>query len=148
MVKSLMATLFSVELSRGSINRLRHQVSEAVAVPVEQAHQYVQGQEVVHSDETGYPQGNGDGKNSKQTKGWLWVLATPLVKVFLVALSRAQATAKALLGEAFKGILISDRYPADNWLDVKQRQICWAHLKRDLTAIALKKTVVDTVGKL
>ena len=95
-----MATLFSVELSHGSINRLRHQVSEAVAVPVKQAHQYVQGQEVVHSDE-GYPQGNGDGKNPKQTKGWLWVLATPLVKVFLVALSRAQATAKALLGEAF-----------------------------------------------
>ena len=33
MVESLMATLFGVELSRGSINRLRHQVSEAVAVP-------------------------------------------------------------------------------------------------------------------
>lgn len=147
MVKSLMATLFSVELSRGSINRLRHQVSDAVAVAVEQAQQYVQDREVVHSDETGYPQGNGDGKNPKQTKGWLWVLATPLVKVFLVALSRAQATAKALLGKAFKGILISDRYPAYNWLDVKQRQICWAHLKRDLTAIAERSGVSKQIGQ-
>jgi hypothetical protein len=42
MVKSLMATLFSMELSRGSINRLRRQVSEAVEEPVEQAQQYVQ----------------------------------------------------------------------------------------------------------
>ena len=47
MVKSLLATLFGVELSRGSINRLRNQVSEALAVPVEQAHQYVQGPERV-----------------------------------------------------------------------------------------------------
>ena len=70
--------------------------------------------------------GNGDEANPKETKGWLWVLATPLVKVFSVALSRGQATAKALLGEGFKGILISDRYPAYNWLDVKQRQVCWA----------------------
>ncbi len=147
MVKSLMATLFSVELSRGSINRLRHQVSEAVAVSVEEAHQYVQGQKVVHSDETSFRQGNGDGANPKETKGWLWVLATPLVKVFSVALSRAQTTAKALLGETFKGILISDRYPAYNWLDVSQRQICWAHLKRDLTAIAERSGVSKQIGQ-
>ena len=147
MVKSLMATLFSVELSRGSINRLRQRVSEAVEEPVGQAHQYVQGQEVVHSDETSFCQGNGDGANPKETKGWLWVLATPLVKVFSVALSRAQATAKELLGEAFKGILVSDRYPAYNWLGVKQRQVCWAHLKRDLTAIAEGSGVSKQIGQ-
>jgi transposase len=82
---------------------------------------------VVHSDETSFCQGNGDRANPKETKGWLGVLATGLVKIFSVALSRAQVTAKTLLGETFKGILISDRYPAYNWLDVKQRQICWAH---------------------
>ena len=147
MVKSLMATLFNIELSRGSINRLRQQVSEAVTVAVEQAHQYVQVQEVVNSDETSFCQGNGDGANPKQCKGWLWVLATPLVKVFSVALSRAQATAKELLGESFKGILISDRYPAYNWLDVKQRQVCWAHLKRDLTAIAERSGVSKQIGQ-
>ena len=96
MVKSLLATLLGVELSRGSINRLRNQVSEALAVPVEQAHQYVQAQAFVHSDETGFSQGNGDGLNPSRTKGWLWVLVTPLVKVFSVVLSRSQATAKSL----------------------------------------------------
>ncbi len=100
MVKSLLATLFGVELSRGSINRLRHQVRDAIAVPVEQAHQYVQAQRFVHSDETGFSQGNGDGLNPTRTKGWLWVLVTPLVKVFSVVLSRSQATAKTLIGEA------------------------------------------------
>ncbi len=128
MVKSLLATLFGVELSRGSINRLRNQVSEALAVPVEQAHQYVQAQAFVHSDETGFSQGNGDGLNPSRTKGWLWVLVTPCVKVFSVVLSRSQATAKALIGEAFKGILISDRYNAYNWLDVMHRQDRHGHI--------------------
>ncbi len=68
MVKSLLATLFGVELSRGSINRLRNQVSEAIAVSVEQAHQYVQAQAFVHSDETGFSQGNGDGPDGVTTQ--------------------------------------------------------------------------------
>ncbi|NEQ87699.1 MAG: IS66 family transposase, partial [Moorea sp. SIO2I5] len=147
MVKSLLATLFSVELSRGSINRIRHQVSEAVASPVEQAQQYVQGQAFVHSDETSFSQGNGDGLNPRHTKGWLWVLVTPLVIVFSVVLSRSQATAKALLGEDFKGILISDRYSAYNWLEVMHRQVCWAHLKRDLTAMAERSGVSKQIGE-
>ncbi len=147
MVKSLLATLFGVDLSRSSINRLRNQVSEALAVPVEQAHQYVQIQTFVHSDETGFSQGNGDGLNPSRTKGWLWVLVTPKIKVFSVVLSRSQATAKALIGEAFKGILISDRYNAYNWLDVMHRQICWAHLKRDLTAMAERTGVSKEIGE-
>ena len=147
MVKSLLATLFGVELSRGSINRLRNQVSEAIAVPVEQAQQYVQAQAFVHSDETGFSQGNGDGLNPNRTKGWLWVLATPLVKVFSVVLSRSQATAKALIGESFKGIVISDRYSAYNWLKVRNRQVCWAHLKRDLTAMAERTGVSKDIGE-
>lgn len=147
MVKSLMATLFNVELSRGSINRLRQQVSEAVEQAVKQAQEYVQGQKIVHSDETSFPQGNRDGLNPKQSKGWLWMLGTRLVKVFSVELSRGQVIAKKLLGETFEGILISDRYPAYNWLDVEQRQVCWAHLKRDLTAIAERSGVSKAIGQ-
>ena len=82
-----------------------------------------------------------------RTKGWLWVLVTPLVKVFSVVLSRLRATAKTLIGEAFKGILISDRYSAYNWLDVMQRQVCWAHLKRDLTAMAERTGVSKQIGE-
>jgi transposase len=67
MVQSLLSTMFGIEVSRGSINRLRQQVSEAVATPVEAAHTYVQSQAVLHSDETGFNQGNGDGLNPKQT---------------------------------------------------------------------------------
>lgn len=147
MVKSLLANLFSIEISRGSINRLRQQVSDAVAEAVKQAHNYVQGQEFVYGDETGFSQGNGDGLNPQRRKGWLWVLATPLVKVFEVSLSRGQDIAKALVGEKFNGIFISDRYSAYNWLKVEQRQLCWAHIKRDLTAISQRPGRSQEIGE-
>ena len=41
----------------------------------------------------------------------------------------------------FEGILNSDRYSAYNWLDVTQRQLCWAHLKRDFTKISQRSGV-------
>ena len=37
----------------------------------------------------------------------------------------------ALLGEAITGIVISDRWWGYNRLPLEQRQVCWAHLKRD-----------------
>ncbi len=146
MIESLIATLLGVEISRGSIGRLRQQVSEAIAEPVKQAQEYVKTQTIVNSDETSFTQGNRDGGNAKKTKGWLWLLATKCVKVFSVVLSRSQKTAQELLGEQFKGILISDRYSAYNWVDVEQRQLCWAHLKRDLTAIAERDGVSKEIG--
>jgi len=69
-------------------------------------------------DETSFIQGNSDGNNPQHTKGWLWVLVTPLISYFQVWLSRSQAVAQSLLGYDFKGILTSDRYGAYNWLEV------------------------------
>lgn len=43
---------------------------------------------------------------------------------------RSQAAAKQLLGEAFGGFVICDRYVGYHWLDVLQQQLCWAHAIR------------------
>ena len=37
---------------------------------------------------------------------------------------------------AFAGVVLIDRYAATNHLATRERQLCWAHLIRDLTAIA------------
>ncbi len=113
MVQRLLLELFEIELSIGSINRLRQEMSEAVAEVVTEAHQYVQQQPTVGSDETSFTQGNGDGQNPTKKQGWLWVLVTPLVCYFQVSLSRAQTAAQALIGTPFLGNLISDRYPRE-----------------------------------
>ena len=146
-VKTCLAALFGIEISTGSINRLRREVSEALAQPVADAHVYVQGEAVVHSDETSFRQGNSDGQNDTKKRGWLWVLVTPLVSVFTILLSRSQAAAQALIGEAFDGIVVSDRYSGYSWIDIGQRQVCWAHLKRDFTRIAERSGVSQAIGE-
>ena len=95
-------------------------------------------QPVAYVDETGAPTGNADGGNPERKRGWQWVMVTPVVTVFLQGLSRSAAAAIELLGNAFGGIVVSDRFSAYNHLPVMQRQLCWAHLIRDLTAASLR----------
>jgi transposase len=91
---------------------------------------------VAYVDETGAPTGNADGGNPSGKRGWQWVMVTPMVTVFQQGLSRSAAAAIELLGHAFGGIVVSDRFSAYNHLPTQQRQLCWAHLIRDLTAIS------------
>ncbi|MEB3212275.1 MAG: IS66 family transposase [Leptolyngbyaceae bacterium] len=146
-VQGLMQEVFGIRLSYGGVNRLRGEMSEAIRPMVEQAKAYVCQQPLLHSDETSFPQGNRDGHNPQTRQGWLWVLVTPLVSWFAVVLSRSQETAKQLIGETFDGIVISDRYGAYGWIEVTRRQVCWAHLKRDLTAIAERSGVSQGIGE-
>jgi transposase len=145
-LQQLLKRLLGIEISVASINRLRQEMSLALESVVTQAHEYVQSQAQIHSDETSFSQGNCDGHNPKQRQGWLWVVVTKLISIFEVSLNRGQVTAKQMIGEQYAGIVISDRYSSYNWLEVEQRQVCWAHLKRDLTAIAERGGVSQAIG--
>jgi transposase len=101
---------------------------------------------VAYVDETGAPTGNADGGNPNRKRGWQWVMVTPVVTVFLQGLSRSAAAAMELLGDAFGGIVVSDRFSAYNHLPLEQRQLCWAHLIRDLTAIAERQGASAEIG--
>lgn len=147
MVVRLLTEIFEVEISVGSVGRLRQTISDAVAVPVAEAHAYVQHQGQVSVDETSFQQGNADGANPNGTTGWLWVVVTPLVCYFQVLLSRSGAAAQTILGRAFSGYVNSDRYSGYTWLALEQRQACWAHLKRDFTKIAERSGVSRDVGE-
>ena len=146
-VKDLLCEVFDIEISTGGINRLRMELSESLSAIVESAGEYIQQQAQVNMDETGFRQGNGDGKNPQKSKGWLWVVVTPLVSYFSVFLSRSQGVAKEMLGDAFGGIVGSDRCGAYSWLGNAQRQVCWAHLKRDFTKIAERSGRSTKLGK-
>ena len=124
--QQVLEEVFGVPMSVGTISPLEQATTEALAAPVEEARTYIHEQEVAHLDETSWRQG---GK-----RAWLWVAVTSLVTVFVVRLSRGGQVARELLGEAFSGILVTDRYSAYNWYPVRWRQLCWAHLLRDFEA--------------
>lgn len=147
MVEGLMPQVLGVGVSVGTVSNQREEASRAVAVPVQEAQQYVQQQKVVHADETGFAQGRADGGNAEGRKAWLWVAVTEWVAVFLVRLSRGQDTARELLGAAFGGYLIADRWNGYNWVRVLWRQLCWAHLKREFMKIAEREGESGRIGR-
>ena len=126
--QTLLQQLVGVEMSRGAIARVRQRLSAALAEPMAQALEAARQQPVAYVDETGAPTGNAVdavfreavGNNPTGKRGWQWVMVTAI----------------ELLGNAFGGIVVSDRFSAYNHLPVMQRQLCWAHLIRDLVAIA------------
>jgi transposase len=135
-----MNDFFGVDLSLGSVPTLEQRLSQAIAQPVEAARSYVQVQGAVHQDETGWKEGI--------KKAWLWVAATPQVTVFMVDLYRSADVAKRMLGLDFKGILNSDRWSAYNWLDNRQRQLCWSHLLRDFQAFVDRGGESQALGEV
>ena len=114
---------------------------------VEEAKAYIQSAPIVGADETGFGHLIADGQNPHQKRAWLWVAVTPLVTFFQVMLSRSGAAAQSLLGKSNGSILNSDRLLAYNWIDVAQRQLCWAHLKREFTKISERSGVSRQLGR-
>lgn len=135
----VMTDFFQVEVSLGSISRLEQRTSQAISEPVNEAHEYVKAQAVVHPDETSWREAN--------QKVWLWVAATTLVTVFLIRWSRGGQVARELLGETFTGIMVSDRWSAYNWHLILLRQLCWAHLKRDFQAFVERGGESQRIGQ-
>ena len=125
-VQDLLATVCHTEVSVGSVGALEQALSAALATPVAEAGKYVQRQPGRNADETSWPE--------KTKRRWLWISVTPLVTIFRLLKTRGAAGAKDLLGEVVWGIIGTDRYAAYNWLDPRQRQLCWAHLKREFIA--------------
>jgi transposase len=137
-IEEILSDLFGMNICLGTVSNTEARVSEALEEPVEEAKEFVKGQGTAYADETGHKVG---GK-----KAWMWVAVTSFVSVFLIRFSRGQQVAKELLGEAFGGFLVSDRWNAYNWLSTMQRQLCWAHLIRDFTKIAERGGHSEEVG--
>ncbi len=53
-----------------------------------------------------------------------------------IAKRRDRQAAKALLGDEPTGTIVTDRYAVYLFVDDSQRQLCLAHLARDLVALS------------
>lgn len=125
---------FGVKMSLGTVVNLGFECSQAVREPVDEARAWVKEQPVINADETGW--------KTKGQRRYLWVAVTRFVTVFLISISRSKAVAQQLLGTVvgnedgeqrtvYQGTLGTDRYGAYTWVGVSNRQVCWAHLRRD-----------------
>ena len=138
-IQQLLADCFGVELALGSLSALENTTSKALQEPVAEACHFVHQQPVAHVDETGWREAN--------QRAWLWTAVTEAVTVFLIRSSRGSQVAKELLGEAFTGIVVSDRWPGYRWVPIKHRQLCWAHLIREFRRMAEAGDSAGAIGE-
>lgn len=136
----LVGDLLGVPLSLGTVAHLEQEVSQALAGAHAAAGQAVQAAPVKYADETGW-------KRAGQLH-WLWAAATQTVAYFLVQARRSGACLTALLGTTVRGIVCSDRWSAYGRLPLAQRQICWAHLKRDFQKCVDRGEPAAAIGQV
>jgi transposase len=125
-IQGLIGGVFGCPISVGAVDGMLARLGDALAIPYEQAVAFVRDSAAAGVDETSWKI---DGENS-----WMWGAFTDQVGVMRIDPERSAEAATRLLGD-FDGIVSCDRYRAYN--QYPQRQLCWAHLDRNLSELAL-----------
>jgi transposase len=129
---------FGCPMTAASVEAICKRVSHALAGGYDELADAVGDAPVVHADETGW--------RWPGLRRWAWLASSDQIAVYLLTDSRAAKVAKEMLGEDFKGVLVSDRYAGYNWLQASQRQACWGHLLRDFQALCERGGRIARIG--
>jgi transposase len=122
-IGELFGDLFGAAVSTGSVDAICQRASEALAGPHLQLQDWVLDQDAVHVDETGW-RTRGEGRA-------LWTATTRGAVFLQIAEHCNREQFNTLIGTAYPGIVISDRWNGYSHLDPARRQACWSHIKRD-----------------
>jgi transposase len=136
-VAHLLHDLFGVPISPAMVCKLQHQTAAALAPVHAEVLAHLTGKPA-NVDETGWREGT--------NRGWLWVAVAAAVTGFVVRLSRGrQVLADLIPGR--NGVLTTDRFAAYGHLPDDDRQLCWAHLRRDFQAMIDRDNAGRRVGE-
>jgi hypothetical protein len=72
---------------------------------------------------------------------WLWCFTSARLAYYVLTPSRAGPVIKQVLGEIFKGILITDFFGAYDRIQAFAKQKCIVHLLREIKQVSLRVTV-------
>ena len=125
--------LLGLTLSPGGLSQALDRVAEQLKGDYEQTLEMLRGSDVIHTDETGWWVGG-----SSYT---LWVYTNQEGTYYRIVSSRNRATAEAILGEDFNGVLVSDCLSVYDGIEGEQQK-CYAHHLK-----ALSKVLKSEAGK-
>jgi hypothetical protein len=121
-----LATYFNLSVSRKTLQAIVAEVAHLFGPAYKRLITLMREQTALHVDETGW---RVNGHNH-----WLWIFVNDVVTLYVLSRSRGSKVPKALLGDEFEGVIISDFFSAYGPLD-HQKAKCWAHLLRDSQAL-------------
>jgi len=117
---------FGLSLSTALISHCRHELGRALEPVVEEAlREALQEAELVHVDETGWPQ--------HDQALWLWVFVSATTVLYLIG-RRTRGVLQSILGETPTQWIMSDGYSV--YRAYGQRLRCWAHILRKARGLA------------
>lgn len=114
----ILREMFGLELSPGGLAQALERVATSLQGAYDESLDTLRQSQVIHTDETGWWVG-GPGYT-------LWVFTNPTTTYYRVVEHRDRATAKAILSDAFEGVLVSDCLSVYDGLDGVQQK-CYAH---------------------
>lgn len=126
-IRHELRTYFGLTVSRGELSNIVATIARLFGPAYARLIRLMREQQVIHVDETGW---RIDGHNH-----WLWVFVNEMVALYLISRSRGSKVPRALLGEDFEGVVVSDFYSAYSPLDFEKAK-CWAHLLNDTHKLA------------
>lgn len=125
-IAELMKDCLNLPISEGSIDNMLKRLANKALPVYEVIRQRVSQSPVVGGDETGIK------INGK--KGWLWTFQTPLITFLSASMNRGFETINRLFENGFPiSVYVTDCLAAQLKVVAKARQICIAHLLRELT---------------
>ena len=134
-LQEFMAEVFKLEVSRAMLCNTVRSTSEFLKPSYQELEKTLADQSYLHIDETGHKD-NGD-------RYWIWAFCTQLFGFFTVDASRGSQVLKRVLGETFKGTVISDFFSAYVKYANAFQQFCLAHLVRDIKFLITLPDITD-----
>ena len=138
-IRNLLDQLMGLSFSVGAISQAHGKVATALRAPVAQASASLCQAEALWMDETHYPR--------EGVGNWVWAAVQPLLAVFAIYPSRARYVILDFIGDKCAAVVTSDRYAGYAFIDPQRRQVCWAHLLRDLNRIGQRQGVPGRIGR-
>jgi transposase len=135
-LEEFMQEVFEIPISRSGLANQIKKVSPSLEVPYEELQGALAREPSLHIDETGHKD-NGN-------RYWIWAFCTRLFGFFTVEASRGSQVLKKVLGDTFKGTLITDFFSAYIKYANRFQQFCLAHLIRDIKFLT---TLPDTANQ-
>ncbi len=135
-IKEYLKAVYGLHLGLGEISKILHTVASSGRDEMNRLLKLVRGSPYINADETGWRE---DGLN-----GYIWTFSTKDVRYFIYRRSRSGDIPKAAIGDEYEGVVVTDCYAGYNGV-LADRQVCWAHLARDLHKLKERNTDNEAV---
>lgn len=130
--------MFGIELSVGAIHAITERAATATQPAVDDIAQQLAAAPSKHCDETGWRHGG--------QRAWVWVVCSALGAVFRIDERRSRQAFERLLPK-LEGIVHTDRWRVYDTIAAEFRQLCHAHLRRDMQALIDLGPATKAIGE-